>query len=156
MMSLRRSGRRCRADAVLIRGNIEQARRHAGTKARRGSSKARTREGAVAGLFRPDPDFGDIQPTIQSRLDFAPGQPVIRDVPVSARPGGYPLRPLTEEQRVGLSPADQWIVRDEAGEALTLGFLSLSQQDVLPGPGPMPDACRAHGFEDTVWVLRAH
>ena len=51
---------------------------------------------------------------------------------------------------------EQWILRDTAGDPVDVGFLSISRDNVPPGTGPMPDACRAHGFHDRIWVLMAH
>jgi len=111
--------------------------------------------GSLAGLFRPTPDFSHIEHLMQTRIVHAPGQPVIRLRPVPAKKGGTPLTRLSVEEGQGLPKSEQWILKDRSGQEVATVLVSLMDEDVYPGAGPMPDACRAHGFRERVWILAA-
>lgn len=108
-----------------------------------------------SGLLRPAPDAGGLHQSMQVRMpEFVRGRPVFSHDPGTAPKGGpYELRPLSATEALGLGEDEQLSLRDAKDQIVETDMITLERHAVPKVTGEYPDFCRAHGFDETAWVL---
>ena len=115
----------------------------------------------VGGMLHPVPEYGDIEPLIQLRMDHLTGRPVLQQSIVGY---GVPERPtngrresalrrLGVEVAGGVESACVLELRDGNDQPLELGMLSLQRVDDRENRGEVRTACEQLGVGFSPWYL---